>query len=152
MYTLQSGEMPKNINDLQEPLKPCVEVMIGKKGKILVVEDNDFVRMQLVQFLNDEGYETLEATCGQSALDLMSADIHLAVVDVRMHPVNGVEFLQKIRVEQNNSLPVIMVTGCDNPILEQEAEPLNVSAILHKPVPREKLLETVASSLRKKQR
>jgi len=66
---------------------------MGTQHTILVVEDNDFVRMQVVTFLKEAGYATVEATDGEVALDLMNNDISLAVVDVRMSPMDGFEFI-----------------------------------------------------------
>lgn len=61
-------------------------------AKILVVEDNDFVRMQIVRFLQEDGYDVVEATDGDAALDAVGVDgggFAAAVVDIRMEPVGG---------------------------------------------------------------
>ena len=53
--------------------------------QILVVEDNDFVRMQIVKYLSENKYGVVEAPNGDEALDVMgSQDVDLAIVDVRM--------------------------------------------------------------------
>jgi len=119
--------------------------------KILVVEDNDFVRMQLVRFLSDEGYEVVESTDGQDALQKMSPDFSLAIVDVRMEPVGGFEFVRHIR-SLNLETPVVFVTGDQNPDLLAEAGKWNISAILMKPVQKERLVKTVLRILQHKPR
>jgi len=56
--------------------------------RILVVEDNDFVRMQIVKFLQsaeDENYDVIEASDGQIAIDTMTKDIDLAIVCYSCH-------------------------------------------------------------------
>lgn len=122
--------------------------------RILVVEDNDFVRMQIVKFLQDaEGtnYEVIEASDGQAALDAINDNIDLAIVDVRMEPVDGFEFIRHIRGD-GNTAPVILVTGDSNPDLLSEANKWNVGAVLMKPVQKDRLIQTVSRALQIKSR
>lgn len=114
--------------------------------KVMVVEDNDFVRMQICGFLKGEGLEVVECTEGLEASGKMSPDINLAIVDVRMEPVNGFEFIRKIR-NDGVKTPVILVTGDDNPDLLSEASKLEVSAVLKKPVQKDRLIKTVFRTL-----
>ena len=115
--------------------------------QILVAEDNDFVRMQICRFLADEGLETIECTNGKEALDTISNDISLAIVDVRMEPMSGFDFIRSIR-SQDIKTPVILVTGDDSPDLLEEAGKLEVLAVLKKPVQKERLIKIVSRTLR----
>ncbi|MCB1651296.1 MAG: response regulator [Alphaproteobacteria bacterium] len=115
-------------------------------SKILIVEDNDFVRMQIARFLNDDGHEVVECHDGQEALEHMSPSIHLAIVDVRMEPIDGFEFIRTIRSEGVKT-PVILVTGDQNSDVLSESGKLSVAAVLMKPVQRDRLLKTVARTL-----
>ncbi len=117
--------------------------------KILVVEDNDFVRMQIVKFLNEDGFETVEGKDGQAALEIMNDDVCLAIVDVRMEPIDGFEFIRVLQAEDNPT-PVILVTGDQNPELLSDASRLGVAAVLMKPVQRDRLTKTVQRILRVK--
>lgn len=117
-----------------------------EKSRILVVEDNDFVRMQIVKFLRDDGYETVESSDGQEALDAVMNDIDLAIVDVRMEPVDGFEFVRTIR-SASIKTPVILVTGDDNPDLLNESAKLGIGAVLKKPVQKDRLIKTVSRTL-----
>ena len=83
---------------------------MGAQRTILVVEDNDFVRLQIVSFLKEAGYDTREATDGNAAIDAMNKDITLAVVDVRMEPMGGFDYISMIRAEGYKT-PVVLVTG-----------------------------------------
>lgn len=114
--------------------------------KILVVEDNDFVRMQIVQFLKSENCEVVECSDGQQAMDTMDESFDMAVVDVRMEPIDGFEFLRSIRAK-NLKTPVILVTGDQNPDLLSEAGKWNVAAVLMKPVQRDRLIKTMQRAL-----
>lgn len=119
---------------------------MSESKKILVVEDNDFVRMQIVHFLQAENYEVIEATDGQQALDSINADIAMAIVDVRMEPIDGFEFIRAIR-GRNLNTPVILVTGDQNPDLLNESAKWNVTAVLMKPVQKDRLIKTVTRTL-----
>jgi len=113
------------------------------QNRILVVEDNDFVRMQVCRFLNDEGFETLESTNGQEALDSISNNgADMAIVDVRMEPVNGFEFVSILR-GQGNKMPILVVTGDENADILSEASRLGIAAVLKKPVQKDRLIKSV---------
>lgn len=107
--------------------------------KILVVEDNDFVRMQMKTYLEDAGYIVSEAINGAIGLTMVTNDVALIIVDVRMAPIDGFEFIKAIR-GRNPTLPLILVTGDQNPDLLNEASKWSVSAVLMKPVQRERLI------------
>lgn len=116
-------------------------------AKILIAEDNDFVRMQIVKFLNDAGHETIECTDGKQAIDTMSKEISMAIVDIRMEPLDGFEFIRAIRSDDYTT-PVILVTGDDNPDLLSESQKWNVAAVLMKPVQKDRLVKTVERTLK----
>lgn len=118
------------------------------RRKVLVVEDNDFVRMQIVSHLKGAGYDILEATDGDGALDRLDADagIALSIVDVRMDPMGGFEFIKILR-DNENKMPVILVTGDDTADLLEQAGKYGVAAVLMKPVEKERLVRTVERTL-----
>jgi len=119
---------------------------MSQKEKILVVEDNDFVRMQIVRFLQEEGHEITEAKDGEDALLKISNDFSLAIVDVRMEPVGGFEFIRSIR-GSDMDIPVILVTGDDNPDMLNDAARWGVTAVLMKPVQRDRLVKMVGRTI-----
>lgn len=114
---------------------------------ILVAEDNDFVRMQLVKYLQDAGHETLEARDGKEALDIVQREkLDLAMVDVRMEPVDGFDFIRALR-GLDIQIPVILVTGDNSSDILEKAGNFGVSAMLVKPVEKERLVKAVERSL-----
>lgn len=115
--------------------------------RILVVEDNDFVRMQVVRFLQEDGHTVLEAGDGVTALEIVKkSPVDLLVVDVRMTPMDGFELIKALH-GQSNFTPVILVTGDHNPDLLSEASRWNVSAVLMKPVQKDRLLKMVSRAI-----
>lgn len=111
--------------------------------RTLVVEDNDFVRMQICRFLSDEGFETLESTNGEQALKILAnSGADMAIVDVRMEPVSGFDFISVLR-GKGNMTPILVVTGDENADILGEATRLGVSAVLKKPVQKDRLIKSV---------
>lgn len=131
---------------------PCQGAGLSAQQTILVVEDNDFVRTQIVTFLKGAGYGIAEATDGNAALEAMHGDIALAIVDVRMAPMGGFEFLTMIRAE-GYKMPVILVTGDqDDPGLLERAGKSGVAVTLFKPVQKDRLVTSVARLLEREGR
>lgn len=121
------------------------------RKKILVVEDNDFVRMQIIRFLDEAGYGVVETKDGNAALAAINPDIAMAIVDVRMEPIDGFEFIKAVRGRELLT-PVILVTGDHNPDLLNEAAKWGVAAVLMKPVQRDRLVRTVTRTLQSQER
>ena len=119
---------------------------MSQAGKVLIVEDNDFVRMQIVRYLSDSGFTTQETSDGQVALDQFAPDTDLAIVDVRMEPIDGFEFIKALR-GRNINTPVILVTGDQNPDLLNEANKWGVSAVLMKPVQKDRLIKMATRAI-----
>lgn len=123
---------------------------MSQGGNVLIVEDNDFVRMQIVRYLSDSGFATQEAADGQVALNEFSSETDLAIVDVRMEPIDGFEFIKALR-GRNIQTPVILVTGDQNPDLLNEANKWGVSAVLMKPVQKDRLIKMVTRAIQQAQ-
>lgn len=122
-----------------------------QKSKVLVVEDNDFVRMQIVRFLSEADCDVIETKDGSQALEMMDETVDMAIVDVRMEPMDGFEFIRAIRGLEMKT-PVVLVTGDHNPDLLNEAGKWGVAAVLMKPVQKDRLIKTVVRTLRAKGR
>lgn len=110
---------------------------------VLVVEDNDFVRMQIVGYLKEAAYTPLEAREGNAALEHMGrSDVDMAIVDVQMEPMGGFEFIRELRSRDYHT-PVILVTGDQTSDILEQSGKLGVGAVLMKPVEKDRLLKTV---------
>jgi DNA-binding NtrC family response regulator len=111
---------------------------------ILVIEDNDFVRMQIVKFLQGDAYETVEVDNVKDGIIAIenNSNIQCALVDVRMEPEDGFDFINKLQA-QSIKIPVILVTGDDNPDVLSKASSMHVASVLMKPVNKDRLLKMV---------
>lgn len=113
------------------------------KKDVLVVEDNDFVRMQISKFLQTGGYTAIEATNAPDGLKLLQENqstVGCMLVDVRMEPMDGFGFLKQVQAESIN-IPSILVTGDDNPDILSKGSSLGVLSVLMKPVNKDRLLK-----------
>lgn len=115
---------------------------------ILVVEDNDFVRMQIAMFLKSSGYDVVEATDGQAAEGQLSSNPQLIIADVMMEPVGGFAFIRSIR-NKGVDVPVILVTGDQNNDLLEQSNKLGVASVLIKPVKKDRLISMVQRTLQR---
>ena len=85
--------------------------MSGPMKKILVVDDEENIRLLYQEELEEEGYTVDVATNGQEALDKMNTfKPDLITLDIKMPGMDGVETLRKIR-EVHRDLPVILCSA-----------------------------------------
>jgi UDP-3-O-[3-hydroxymyristoyl] N-acetylglucosamine deacetylase len=78
---------------------------------ILVVDDEEQIRGTLRGVLADEGFTVLEAANGRAALDLLATGSpRLAIVDIWMPEIDGIELVQRMRVRAPE-VPIIVISG-----------------------------------------
>ncbi|MCD7917950.1 MAG: response regulator transcription factor [Clostridiales bacterium] len=80
--------------------------------KVLVLEDEDSIRSFVVLNLQRAGYQTVEASTGEDALELMkqNPDIRLALLDVMLPGIDGFEVCRRIRAS-GKKVGIIMLTA-----------------------------------------
>lgn len=79
-------------------------------SKILVVEDEEKIREVIIAYLRKAGYNTTEASDGQSALhEIDSQPFDLVLLDLMLPDVNGETLCNQIRA--SNPVPIIMLTA-----------------------------------------
>ncbi|UTR12575.1 response regulator transcription factor [Evansella sp. LMS18] len=77
---------------------------------ILVADDDAHIRKLIRLYLENSGYSVVEAADGQAALDLLTKEkINLAIVDVMMPNLDGIELTEDIRSFLD--IPILMVTA-----------------------------------------
>ncbi len=82
----------------------------GRNAPILVVDDEDDIRLLVREALEREGHETIEATDGRTALRrLYELHPRLVVLDVMMPELDGWQTLERIR--DVSDVPVILLTA-----------------------------------------
>jgi len=111
--------------------------------KILVVDDEESVRIILKQMLEQGGYSAEVASDGAEALDKLKADnYHMIITDINMPGMDGVELLKKSK-ELFPKLPVIFVTGFGKDKIILQAMKLGLSNYIEKPFKMDDVLKIV---------
>ena len=94
--------------------------------KILIIDDEDFIRENVSRILNDEGFQVVSAADGKGALDLAgSEEIDLALLDLNLGAENGIDVLKSLK-EIDPDLLVIVITGYGS--VETAVESLKLGA------------------------
>lgn len=86
------------------------------KSKILVVEDDDFLREVYVETLTDEGYSIDMAIDGDEAMQkIKQGGYDLVLLDIVMPKIDGLNVVKKIRAEgvQPNNKRLVFLTNLD---------------------------------------
>jgi FixJ family two-component response regulator len=110
---------------------------------VLVVDDDDTVRAGLLGLLRAAGYAAL-GYAGAAAV-LRGADptrAHCAVLDIHIGEPDGFALCEHLHALAPN-LPVIFVTGDDDPALARRAGAAGALSLLHKPVDPDCLLALI---------
>src|SRR5205085_997583 len=82
---------------------------IEERPRVLIVDDEKFIRDILADFLGMEGYVVRTAEDGQAALnELHHAHYDLVISDLKMPRMGGIELLEQIGQAAPNALTVIM--------------------------------------------
>jgi CheY-like chemotaxis protein len=119
----------------------------GAVKKILVVDDEVYLREILAFDLEQQGYEVLQAESGRTALELVkTTPLDLVISDVRMPSGNGVELLRWIKQWSPHSPPFLFMTAFSD-ISADEALDLGATGFLTKPLDREEILALVADAV-----
>jgi CheY-like chemotaxis protein len=112
-------------------------------GRILVIDDNAEARELLKDILTDRGYQILEAADGEQALDVMTkSQVHMAIVDLDMPKMNGIEFSKRAKAARPD-LPIIMVTAYSQFYVPADILASGIDAFLQKPLDLSRLLKAI---------
>lgn len=119
------------------------------KRKILVVDDDENVRLLVKVLLSRRGYEVETAPGGMAGLAALSlSDPDLVLLDISMPDMDGLSFLEKrAQATQIRDIPVIVLSGRNSEADVAAAMTLGASNYVAKPFHQERLLEDIARCL-----
>ena len=120
--------------------------------KVLVVDDEDHIRMlieQTLEDLEDEGVELLFANNGEDALNLIKAEKpELVLLDVMMPRMNGMDVCRHVKSDQNlKETHIIILTAKGQEMDKQKGVEVGANQYMTKPFDPDELLETVEGIL-----
>jgi len=109
--------------------------------RILVVDDDDFIRACVVDILHDEGYDVQEAPHGAAALSLVDETApDLILLDMRMPVMDGWAVARALRA-QGSTVPIVVMTAAES--AQRWADEVGAEGFLAKPFGLDELLSTV---------
>jgi two-component system, cell cycle sensor histidine kinase and response regulator CckA len=119
------------------------------RRRVLVVDDEDLVRSLVARTLQEAGYEVIKARDGREAIDCLEqvgGSIDLVLADVVMPVVAGPELAVELE-RRYPAIPLVWISGQAREIDGWRDEAGKEQPFLHKPIPNELLLQTVAQAL-----
>jgi len=118
-----------------------------KDYSILITDDDTRCREALREIMEPQGYRTLQASCGEEAVDIVRAGfVHLVLLDMHMPTLTGLETLELVR-QFNAALPAILITGDASESVLRQAVQAHVYSVIPKPVNKNVVLYTVLRAL-----
>jgi len=124
---------------------------LGKRARIIIVDDDETIRKTMKAILEDEGYLVDTAVTGAEAVQkTRKTPYNIALLDIRLPDIEGVELLRLI----SDGVPKtrkIMITGYPSMQNAIAALNKNADAYLIKPVEVETLLRTVKNQLQQQE-
>ncbi len=102
-------------------------------SSILVVDDDDQLRISFCKLLKEENYSVIAAASGEDGIEIIKHNtLDLVILDMRLPGMNGMETFIKIR-EIDSKLPVIIVTAYGTTDLAIEATKMGAYDYVLKP-------------------
>ena len=121
---------------------------------VLVVEDDDAIRSNIVRLLKLEGYGIVSANNGAQALErARQVRPDVVISDVSMPEMDGFQLLEAIRADRDLApIPLMLLTALDDRASMRRGMTAGADDYLAKPFTRDELLEALGGLLRKKGR
>jgi two-component system, OmpR family, KDP operon response regulator KdpE len=115
--------------------------------RILVIDDEPPIRKLLRMGLGTQGYETLEATSGKTALELLAQKPDLIILDLGLPDIEGLELLRMIR-GRNDAVPIVVLSSRGDEVGKVQALDLGADDYVTKPFGMDELLARMRAALR----
>ncbi len=120
---------------------------MGEGAKVLVVDDEEAVRLVTVEMLQRMGYAATAADSGQNALAQISEQaFDLVLLDLAMPEMSGAETFNALR-QIAPEVPVLFMTGYSRDDLQEVLDGHCNAQVLPKPFPMQELLGAVRDML-----
>jgi FixJ family two-component response regulator len=120
-----------------------------EKGSIVVVDDDDGMRLAFERVLNAAGFRAVTFASAEILLQCNAADrAACLVLDIHLPGLSGFELRRELVRTGAKQPPVIFITGHDDPGARDQAEALGAAAYLPKPFAGRTLVEAVVRAIR----
>jgi two-component system, OmpR family, KDP operon response regulator KdpE len=115
--------------------------------KVLVIDDEPPIRKLLRMGLSTQGYDILEASNGKTALEKLSEEPALIILDLGLPDIRGHELLRTIRA-RNEAVPIVVLSSRGDEAGKVQALDLGADDYLTKPFGMDELLARLRAALR----
>ncbi|MGD1889451.1 MAG: sigma-54-dependent transcriptional regulator [Cyclobacteriaceae bacterium] len=120
-------------------------------SKVLIVDDDQDIRLLLDRFLAKNGFTTATAATGDEALSITKKETYdLLVCDFKLPDITGLELIPKLKIT-NPEAAIIVITGYSDVKIAVKAIKLGVYDYVTKPLFPDELLLTVKQAIASKQ-
>ncbi len=116
-------------------------------SRVLVVEDDKYIRDAINILLDKNGYQVLLADDGETAVEMMQHLPDIIIMDVMMPGMGGIEACRKIR--QFSNIPILFLTAKSQIMDKMEGLEAGGDDYLVKPFHNEELLARISALLRR---
>jgi two-component system, OmpR family, KDP operon response regulator KdpE len=115
--------------------------------RVLVVDDEPPIRKLLRMGLTAQGYQTLEASNGKAALELLGQGPDLIILDLGLPDAQGLELLRTMRA-RDESVPIVVLSSRGDEAGKVQALDLGADDYVTKPFGMDELLARMRAALR----
>src|SRR5215468_11192786 len=116
-------------------------------AKVLVIDDEPPIRKLLRMGLSTQGYQIIEAPDGKTALNLLSREPDLIILDLGLPDIPGHELLQRIRA-RNERVPIVVLSSRGDEAGKVQALDSGADDYVTKPFGMDELLARMRAALR----
>lgn len=103
--------------------------------KVLIIDDEKTVKKAMQKALKNEGYDLIFAENGKKGLELLKKEKpSLVFLDLKMPIMDGIEFLEKIKISHKDPYHVVVITGHGEDADIDKCYGLGVNSFLRKPL------------------
>ena len=113
--------------------------------RILLAEDDEALRETIAEIL-EVAFDVVLANCGRQAVDcLAERQVDVALFDVQMGELSGLDVVRIVRREYELELPCLLMTAQPDETVRAEASRLGVAELIEKPFAKRRLVDSVAT-------
>lgn len=121
-------------------------------GRVLIVDDQVYVRQAVRLVLTKAGYDVIEAEDGAQAIHILgehqnASNVGTIICDLQMPNVDGDQAITYFK-RQHPQIPLIILTGAPDFVLTEVLKSQGITDYLIKPVTDKRLLEVIRASVR----
>ena len=141
---MDQGHRPTAANDCELHLTQdgfSQVASLPERNLVLVVDDDAMMLRSVARLLRQLGYESVLFPSAQAFANHTDFDgVICVLVDINLGDVSGIALRHRLK-EANSSVPVIYITGNDNPAVRRAAHESGCLAYLTKPFSAKSLME-----------